>query len=232
MRSLKFSDSTKTIFHQFLHKYADYKKVNVKEHVQSNTDTVKPEESYKLNQLELLVKDTLMKNNINIIEKFRKFPLEMDGMKLDDYEPDFFLPDHTYKKRDNKIKIKKTILIEVHESFTGTDVSKHIAFMRKYGGQYYLILVVNEIHVKRLEDINKFDKICDKIYSIGKIYFLFNELDRYKTNKYDNEQVEEESGSENLLPPRTMKCTGCGKEFSSSQYHRVYCDECMAIFEN
>jgi len=232
MVSLKFSNSSRTIFQQFLKKYVDYKKVNANEYVQSNVDTVKPEESYELNQLEIMVRDKLMKNNINIIEKFRKFPLEMDGEKLEDYEPDFFLPDHTYKKRDNKIKIKKTILIEVHESFTGIDISKHIAFMRKYGGQYHLILIVNEKHMKKLEDLNQFDKICDKIYPIGNMDFLINELERYKTNKYDNEQIKEESESQNQLPPRIMECTGCGKEFTSNQYNRVYCDECMAIFEN
>ncbi|HZS74072.1 MAG TPA: hypothetical protein VFA69_06165 [Candidatus Nitrosotalea sp.] len=226
---MRFSDSTRSAFQGFFQKYVNYKKTSVVNEFRDNPEIEVG--SHEIGKLESIVRDTIKQFNIDLIEKFRKFPLELDGEKLGDFEPDFFLPNHVYRRRDNRITIKKPVLIEVHESFTSNDVRKHVAFIRKYGGQYYLILLAKEEDRKRLEELNQADRIYDELYPIEDIDYLIDELRQYKLRN-DNGRNEQENESQNILPPRIMQCTGCGKEFSSGQYNRMYCEECMKIFEN
>ena len=67
-------------------------------------------------------------------------------------------------------------MIEAHESFSDTDIQVYKAFMQKYGGLYYLILIVKSEDREKCEEYNDRLRIYNELFIIDDLRILIEDL--------------------------------------------------------
>jgi len=152
---MKFRGSG-TVFHKFLKHYKKAKQEENRKNPKPTPEQIanakkfaqklmRPDEK-SFSPWEQHIRKKFGKSKLEFDEKFRKFPLEINGEVID-YIPDFILKDF----RENG----KSILIEAHQDLTEKDVKKFRLFMNKYGSTYHLIMIVQGNYLQKWNELDQ-----------------------------------------------------------------------------
>ena len=145
----------------------------------------------KFSQWEKLVRVKLRESKIQFKERFRKFPIEVDG-KIIEYNPDFVL--------DFDFNLRRYVIVEVHENLIESDVKKFRGFMDVYGRIYWLIMLVKDGELRRWNKFNMGEQaLFHDIWVLNNIEIMIKQLENAR-----------EISKKRLLEEKAS-CPKCGK---------------------
>lgn len=174
------------------------------------------------------VMNKLQKSGLPLEQKFRDFPLEVDGKSMH-FVPDFKL---SHIKRGSKF-----VIIQINETLTRGDVRKYASFLNKYGGIYHLIMIVKDEQLRNWNSYDDREGIFHDVWTEDGVGFLVDALgsppyERFMPDDkpgpgFDRPKAARPTGWE----PCKVHCPGCSSAFTPGHPSQPYCNTCMKKFE-
>lgn len=170
----------------------------------------------------------LQKSELKLEQKFRDFPLEVDG-KSTHFVPDFKL---SHIKRGSKF-----VIIQINETLTHNDIRKYASFLNKYGGIYHLIMIVKDEQLRNWNLHDDKEGIFHDIWTEDGVDFLVDALrsppyerfvpDGKPRTSFDRPKLIRPTG----WKPRRVRCPGCSSTFTPKYPSQPYCNTCLRKFD-